>query len=651
MSDSDKIRQAFDGRMTSRQRQVNEMGGGIDLNPLLANSPHLRDLRMGGYEDDMTRRLLVANHLMQKCGRLSLRPILPLLLQIKGQPYTLKNHFPFEPFFRTRMPKKTVLKTGRQVSKSTSIAAQGLLFSNCIPYFSTLFVTPLFEQIRRFSQNYVRPFIETSPVMKLFSGSSTTNNVLQRSFKNHSQMIFSFAFLDAERTRGIPADKNAIDEIQDMDISFLPIIHETMSASVDWSIAQYTGTPKTLDNTLEALWSDSSMAEWMIKCPHGGCGKWNIPSLDHDLMDMIGPWHADISEKNPGVVCAKCRKPINPRTGRWVHRFPDRRWQFAGYHVPQIIMPMHYAKAEKWDILLAKKAGKGNTPLHVFFNEVCGESYDAGAKMVTVTDLKKAACLPWQNKLEEAKPRIGEYKYRICAVDWGGGGVDKKGKADEKYRSYTSIAVLGMLPNGDIHVIYGIRSLHPHAHVYESKLIMGIVNHFKCSHVVHDFTGAGSRQETILCMAGWPRDRIIPVSMGGATKSGIFQFVDATELQPRWHFQCDKPHSLNFTCQMIKSGALKFFQYDYRGSGDEGLLHDFLHMIEDKANKTGIDVYKILRDPAGPDDFAQAVNIGVMALCHMAGKLPDIADLENLELTPEALEGAFPVSIREWDDI
>jgi hypothetical protein len=649
-------------RKTRHQLQAEEGFEGVDLEPMLKSNQLLEDLRLTGFEDDMQKRLVVANHLMAKSGRITLKPILPLLLQLKGKPYHLKDHFPFEPFFRTRMSKMTLLKTGRQVSKSTSLASQGVLFSNCIPYFSTLYVTPLFEMIRRFSQNYVRPFIETSPVMKLFSGTTTINSVLQRSFKNRSQMIFSFAFLDAERTRGISADKNVIDEVQDMDIDFLPIIHETMSGSVDWGLTQYAGTPKTLDNTIERLWLDSSMAEWVVKCPHGGCGHWNIPALEFDLIEMIGPMHDFISEKNPGVVCAKCRKPVNPRppyqggTGRWVHRVKSKRWSFAGYHVPQIVMPMHYANSEKWEVLLGKQAGRGNTPIHVFFNEVCGESYDSGSKMVTITDLKRAAICPWPNRVDEATKRINEYVYRVCAVDWGGGGTSKKKTGDVHsdlmYQSYTSIAVMGMLPSGRIDVIYGFRSLHPHAHVREAKIIMGMMAKFHCSHLVHDYTGAGTVRETVIHQAGLPTNRIIPVALRGAAKGNIFQYKEATELHPRDHFQCDKPRSLNITAQMIKSGALCFFEYDHVSNDDPGLLHDFLNLIEEKSeSRTGSDIYTVIRDPSGPDDFAQAVNLGTMLLCQMSGKWPDLSKYEDYEISEEALRAASPVSIKDWADV
>jgi hypothetical protein len=122
-----------------------------------------RKLTLTGFEDPATRDLILANQFLREGQIRTLRPLLPLLLTLKGRPYRLHDYFPFEPFFRTRMAKSTLLKTGRQVSKSTSLAAQGVVFSNSIPYFSTLYVTPLFEMIRRFSHNYVRTSSRPAP--------------------------------------------------------------------------------------------------------------------------------------------------------------------------------------------------------------------------------------------------------------------------------------------------------------------------------------------------------------------------------------------------------------------------------------------------------------------------------------------------------
>jgi hypothetical protein len=616
-----------------------------------ANLPELT-----GFEDDATHDLIMAQRAMRQSGMATLKPLLPLLLRLKGKPYKLHNYFPFEPFFRTRMPKTVLLKTGRQVSKSTSLAAQGVVFSNSIPYFSTLYVTPLFEMIRRFSHNYVRQFLEESPARKLFLGTKTMNSVLQRTFLNGSAMYFSYAFLDAERTRGIPADKNVIDEVQDMNYDFLQIIHETLSGS-PYALKQYAGTPKSLDNTIEKLWQDSSQAEWMIRCHHAGCGHWNVPASDWDLIDMIGPWHKDISEKCPGVVCAQCRKPLNPRTGRWVHRHPERRWSTAGYHVPQIIMPMHYASHEKWDALVGKMQGRANTTPTTFLNEVCGESCDTGSKLVTVSELKAACVLPWVRKAAEAKKHIKRYVRRILSVDWGGGGGTVKGgasKTGEQKRertSYTTLAVLGQTADGKIDVIWGHRSVRTHDWEYEAKLCLEALKEFKCSHIVHDYSGAGEGRLVLLYQSGLPPTNIINIRYQGFGHS-IMNFHEATDDHPHDWYAVDKSRSLVTTCMAIKYGLIRFFKYDYLSADQPGLLEDFLALIEEKVDsRLGSDTYVIVRNPNKPDDFAHSVNMGSCALWWMSKKWPNIAEAAKFKISKEALKHIHPISKVDWADM
>jgi hypothetical protein len=193
----------------------------------------------------------------------SLVPLLPQLLNLDGKPFSLKDHFPFEPIYkRFGIPRFMIMKCGRQVSKSTSLATEGILQSAVNSHFKTLYVTPLYEQIRRFSSNYVRKFINDSPVRQALIGEAAAagaQNVLQRTFSNGSIMFFTFCFLDADRVRGIPADKLAIDEVQDINWDFLEILKHCLSAS-EYGLQQFSGTPKTKDNTIERLWQQSSMA-------------------------------------------------------------------------------------------------------------------------------------------------------------------------------------------------------------------------------------------------------------------------------------------------------------------------------------------------------------------------------------------------------
>jgi len=609
-----------------------------------------------GFEDAATKALVLVERDLRRAGMPTLKPLLPLLLRLKGRPYRLDDYFPFEPFFRTRLPRSVLLKTGRQVSKSTSLAAQGVVFSNSVPYFSTLYVTPLFEMVRRFSHNYVRQFIEDSPVRRLFVGARTMNSVLQRTFLNGSAMYFSYAFLDAERTRGIPADKNVVDEVQDMNYDFLQIIHETLSGS-PYNLRQYAGTPKSLDNTVEKLWQDSSQAEWVIRCRHAGCRHWNVPAAEWDLLDMIGPWHRDISERCPGVICARCRRPLDPRTGRWVHRFPERRWTQAGYHVPQIIMPMHYASQEKWDVLVGKMNGRGGTSPTTFFNEVCGESHDYGAKLVTLTELRAACVLPWRCDAEEARRHVDRYVHRVLAVDWGGGGgtvrsaAARSGEQKRERTSFTVLAVLGFTPDGKVDVVWGHRSNRTHDWEHEAGLCLKALRDFRCSHLVHDYSGAGAGRLVLLLQAGLPAANVINIRYQGFGRS-IMNWHPATADHPYDWYAVDKSRSLVTTCLCIKYGLLRFFSYDYASADDPGLVHDFLSLVEEKVDsRAGSDTYVIVRNPNKPDDFAHAVNMGCCALWWMTRRWPNIAEAARFVIPESVLEHFHPQARVEWDDV
>ena len=595
----------------------------------------LKFLKAASVPDDVAR-LIVSRQVLNKGHLATLKPLLPLLLTLKGKPYTLQDHFTFEPFFQTHISKEIVLKCGRQVSKSTSFAAQGVVQANCIPEFNTLYVTPLFEQIRRFSNNYVRPLVERSPASRLWTGTHTVNNVLERSFSNYSKMTFSFAFLDPDRTRGIPADKVAFDEIQDMDKDFIPIIKETMGAS-KYTLSQYAGTPKTLDGALEGLWLRSSQAEWEITCH--ACHYPNIPALTHDLIDMIGPDYKKCSEASPGIVCARCRRngtitPIFSRNGRWVHGDPEKRYSFPGYHVPQIILPMHYADPDKWMILLGKQRGLGNTPKNVFYNEVCGESYDMGAKLVTQTDLKRAATLH-DNTLQNAMAVAGNYQLKVMAVDWGGGG--------EKRISYTSMAVLGLRPDGGIDCIFGHRSMTPNDPRAEADMILTVCGRLGCQMIAHDYNGAGALREQFLFDAGFPANRVMPITYVRAAAGPMISPKPATAWHPRAYFQVDKSRSLLLVCDQIRTLRIRFFKYDHLSNDEAGLLHDFLSLKEDIVDsKRGMDVHTVIHDDKSPDDFAQAVNYGCCAIWRLIGKLPDVARVHDLRINESIAQAIHP---------
>lgn len=435
-------------------------------------------------------------------------------------------------------------------------------------------------------------------------------------------MYFSYAFLDADRIRGIKSDTLFYDECQDLDRRFPPIINETMSYS-QYELARYTGTPKTKDNTLEGLWQRSSQAEWSVPCKN--CKYLNIPAMGYDLEKMIGPLRDDICEEKPAVICAKCRLPINPRYGRWVHKRPNIRHNFAGYHIPQIVVPLHYSKKEKWSALLAKQAGAGNTTTAMFYNEVLGESYDQSTKLISLTELQQAANL---NPNEEpiARGIIGKYSFRVLGVDWGGGG--------EEGVSFTTMAVAGIKPDGRIDIIFGKKLLTPHDHLLEAKECLRVYNAFNCELLAHDYTGAGSLRETFLIHAGLDPARSMPVQYVRAASRNIINFVPATAQHPKNYYRMDKSRSLQLVCYGIKLGKIGLFKYDYRDDDNPGLLHDFLALIENKIPTAHAgDIYSIQKMEGFSDDFAHAVNMSCCALWHMTGSWPRFTDAVAPPLT------------------
>jgi len=558
----------------------------------------------------------------------TMEPLLSLLFNIRGKPFSLEDHFHFAPMFRLRRARTTTFKCARQIGKSQSGAVDGVCMAAMLPHFATLFITPLFEQIRRFSTLYIRPLIQESPLRDMWMGTSTENSVLQRTFKNGSRMIFSFALTDADRCRGLSVNRCNFDEIQDIDRTLIPIIKECMAADRVYELTQNFGTSKTTSDALAMNWNKSSQAEWWIpclRCTTNGRPTWNIPSTDYHIYRMLGPHRADISAKRPGLVCYKCEQPIFSRLGHWEHRYPDRRWSHAGFHIPQAIVPLHYEIPHKWGILL----GKQDNPI-TFHNEVLGEAMDAGQKLISRVELENACRLPWANNPEhppqEVMDRLGDYKLRVLGIDWGGGGEDGL--------STTVFTLTGLRPDGRIDVLWAKRSLGID-HIMEAHDALKWFQKFRCDMLAHDYTGAGVLRETFLIQAGIPMDRIMPFTYVRSSSQDLMTKHPATHTLKRDYWAVDKTRSLHYTIAAIRTGLVKFFKYDYVDDDRAGLIEDFLHLIENRTKvETLGSLYRIISDATAPDDFAQAVNIACLCTWEVGDAYPDFAKATNLRVDP-----------------
>jgi hypothetical protein len=581
--------------------------------------------------------------------------ILPLLFKLNGDALTLNNHFPMLPLFSRVLPPQVTYKTGRQVAKSVSNAVQSVLMGATTPYYNILHVTPLYEMIRKFSSNYVGPLIETSPVKPFFVTTQSSRSVLQRSLRSGSNLIFTFAFNDCTRVRGNTARAIKYDEYQSLDPEFEPIINQVVSAvnagldtrnleaveSADLPLIMRFGTPLTMENGLEQAWETSSQAEWVIQC--NKCKKLNIPSLKEDLDKMLGARERKVPAtiETPGLVCAKCGHYLYTREGRWMHNFPERRETHAGYHVPQAVMPFHCEIPSAWTELQQYRFNQNRMSVAEFYNEICGESYDHGQKLVSLSDLRKVATLPDRKETNIHLQKIQKHVYKQwgCGIDWGGGGSSGISK--------TAVAFAGLRSDGVVEIFSGWRSHTPNDFNLEANRVKDLGYTFRCQFYAMDFNGSANRiRYDKFLETGVPQGIVCPVEYSRVGNGAVARWIpkDNKEKVPA-KLQVNKARSFFMLSQLIQNGQVQFFNFDYIDRDNPGLLHDFTALVEERIPiKRAGDVHVITIDKkVGPDDFAQAVNYAVCAIFQREGRWPDTSAISSIaDLTEEQQRAIDP---------
>jgi len=300
--------------------------------------------------------------------------------------------------------RRILLFCARQVEKSTLLGNRAITYSCMVTGCRTLYVSPSATQTKTFSSDRIKDPLETSDVLRAFTMNSLQQNVFEKQFVNRSKITLRYAFLNADRTRGIPAWQLLIDELQDILSDNIPIIEQcTSHAPERWKRFVYSGTPKSLDNVIEYYRANlSTQGEWVVPCDrHGGDGGryWNI-----------------LCEKNiekKGLVCEKCRELIDP-----MH--PDAQWArmveeapFESYRIPQLMVPW-----KAWSEILLDYERYGRDK---FYNEVLGISFDSGLRPLTMKQVQEC-CLEEVRMSFEALEALRNMSYGrdvFAGVDWG----------------------------------------------------------------------------------------------------------------------------------------------------------------------------------------------------------------------------------------
>lgn len=558
-------------------------------------------------------------------GRLeSLHPLLPLF-KLGEERLSLDEHFQLAPMFSLKQPPRACYKVARQLGKTTDAAAQKILRCGMVAGFNDLTVQPRHDQIERYDTTILRPLLRSFAFKDQIQSRGDTLNIASKQLSNGSMLFLDYAFVNPDRCRGYSNIASLlIDEAQDIEWEFIPILEETMSASKKYGFTQITGTPKTTDGTLGYAWDRSSQAEWIIKCQH--CNVDNIPSVGEHLLQMIG---------KETVICHKCGRPLDARPphGRYVHAFPERRATFAGYHVSQVIHPLHYLRRAKWNRLLDKQANYGKMK---FYNEVLGETCDEGAKLLTPSDIRKS-CNDLKGTLEEAQANRRLYEGVVAGIDWSGGGSMEV--------SHSVFAAVGFKPGSDIlDCVFAKRLAQGNSPEEEAAEIMSYIRALRCVLVGHDYGGAGHLRETLLRQAGYPSERVAPFTYVASSK-------DVVTFRPpqggsRSSYSLDKARSLAILCAMIRAGKVTLPRWSPADPAENVLIGDLLNLSEQpKDLPRGGMLYTISKRPGTSDDFAHALNYACTAIWHTRQSYPNLAEAERFRAPLDEIVMADPASM------
>ena len=365
-------------------------------------------------------------------------------MNLEGFPYSLKD-YPFaREIYDAEWPRK-LLMCGRQVSKTITICGHHITDSAAVKHFRNLYIAPLRDQASYYSKTKLGKIIGHSPNFKdNYVDTNLPGGVWNREFVGGAEIIIRYAQTDPDRARGISSDRNCFDEIQDIIYDLVvPVVNETLTAS-KYQYEIYCGTPKSVENPIEALWSQSSQREWLMPC--SGCKA-------HNYVDSI----KSVGKK--GVICVRCGKYLNPRDGFWYPMNPwdgdpddpQARFQLQGYHVSQFILPTNVEDPIRWARLLRKL----DDPLiseAAVANEIFGVSYARGSRFLIREDLER--CCRDYVTTRSPRPEVFSDVIRdadgvleiYAGIDWSGGGSSGI--------SRTALWIWGVMPDNRLKTLH-----------------------------------------------------------------------------------------------------------------------------------------------------------------------------------------------------
>lgn len=471
---------------------------------------------------------------------------------------------------------KVLAKTARQVAKSTYLGNKAIL-SCCLNLgFHVLYVSPSQTQTKEWMNTRIKQPISESAVLQKFEDHHLIDNTMEKRFVTTSKINYRYAFLTADRIRGLSGvNCLMIDEIQDILMDNVPVIEQTTFAVGEKHKSfLYSGTPKSLDNPIETMWSDfSTQNEWAIPCHRHSFfagGKKNVH------------WNIIVDDRNiglKGLICELCGELINARDplAHWVSLNPSVKdrvsMPFEGYHIPQLVSAL-----VDWKKVLQDRQAysKGR-----FYNEVLGLSYDHGDKPLNRQDIVDNCDESLSMKpefLDKLKDTIFDGRYIFAGIDWSGG-------------SDKSLTVLSLATYIDNHYVFFYIKKYKGAEAdlnFQIQDIIKICREWRVTHIFADWGGGM-----------WPND--ILTREFGAAKLFKYQYGNP-KIVLKWEpnlarFIVHRSEVMaSFFSAIKRRNVFKFPNWDEF----EEYADDFLSITANYNEKTRMVIYQ--HNLSQPDD-------------------------------------------------
>lgn len=467
------------------------------------------------------------------------------------------------------------------VSHNSTLLGNKLLSYCClISALNALYVSPTNQQTKVFSRDRIKEPIETSEYLKSWISSRLADNIFLKKLINRSQITLRYAYANADRVRGIPADLICLDEIQDILTDNIPVIEECASHS-PFKIFIYSGTPKSLDNTIEHYWTNQSTQN-----------EWVVPCYRHNITTSSGTTNAHwniLDEENIGqysLICDKCGEQIFPTEegASWVSMNPKIREEisqpYEGFRIPQLMVPWI-----TWEEILQKQKTYSRAK---FYNEVLGLSYDSGTRPITRQDLIDN-CDPNLLLTDEAVAEMhrrtggGHSSMIFCGIDWGSG-----------ENTYT-VLTLGTYINGKFTIFYIRRFEGPESEPsVQMDIISKIIEEWNVSLVGVDYGGGF-----------WPNDELI--RRFGHTRVAKYQY-STPNVKVRWddglkRWIVNRTEVMSDVFNAIKRRDV--FRFPSWDAFEHPFGQDFLNIFSEYSEQRRVNEYK--KSPNSTDDSFHAV--------------------------------------------